>query len=325
MDSYTNAYEAYSRELDRNPESNPEDGYSKDVDLELGEIIKHGRDAQQALDLGVAKAEDRKELRQDVQRGNEAARKLFMRHRRYVRKEVNKRADRATSATVDKSDLIQEAEIGLFKAAQKFDPDLVGKGGRFLSYASSFVHDAIRRYSVAHERAVKTPEYLNGEILKVRKVRSELITRLGFEPSAEQIAEEANYPVALVKECLRNSQDDLALGSSGNSDEDAARAGAVLERVLSEDAEEAQERHHHRDISVIVRQRLFDVERVLEEREFDVLVSYFGIGSLDPLPVREIADMMEVGPERIRQIRNEALVKIADSGILADLQGEFIA
>ena len=196
-------------------------------------------------------------------------------------------------------DLIQEGNLGLMHAAEKFD---WRHGCRFGTYAGWWIHQAISRAAGDQSHLIHLPEHVATRLYKVRRVGSQLSQELGDEPSPEQIARAADMPVVEVSDLLRITEQPLSLDAIPE-----ARAHLRLLEVLEDPDAEAP-------ADVVSRQgtseELRDALGQLAQRERLIVMLRFGIGDGRMRTQREVGEELAISRERVRQIEGQALAKL---------------
>jgi RNA polymerase primary sigma factor len=205
-------------------------------------------------------------------------------------------------------DLVQEGMLGLIRATEKFD---WRRGFKFSTYATLWIRQAIQRGLENSSRTIRLPVHIAQRERKINRTERELATKLGREPSEQELADAVELPVDQVIEIRKAARPltslDQPVGDDGETafgDLLASNAPNPEDEVVSDAGTSAVQEAVNR----------------LPERERDVVELRFGLGGREPTPLRETGRKLGISAERVRQIEEDALERLADSGDLASLR-----
>ena len=269
---------------------------SAEDEVELAKRIEAGLYAQHLLDTRKRLGENRKRDLGIVARDGQAARQHLL--------EANLRlvvslAKRYTGRGMPLLDLIQEGNLGLIRAMEKFD---YAKGFKFSTYATWWIRQAITRGMADQSRTIRLPVHLVEQVNKLARIKREMHQTLGREATDEELAEESGIPVHKINDLLEHSRDPVSLDMPVGTDEEAP-LGDFIEDSEAMSAENTV-------IAELLHTDIRHVLATLDERERQVIQLRFGLDDGQPRTLDQIGKSFNLSRERVRQIEREVMIKL---------------
>ena len=265
-------------------------------EVQLAMEIEAGRAAEETIDSQYSLTDDELDELQRLKEVGDAARAHLIRaNTRLVVSIAKKYRGRGLQFL----DLIQEGNVGLMKAVEKYD---YRRGNRFSTYATWWIRQAVTRALANHGRTIRIPAHLGGRISKLYQVAQELEQEYGRQPTAEEIAENMELPAERVRWMLRTSRQPVHL-ERPVGDESDAELGDFIEDIEAPPPAEMV-------ANKMLTEELGDILDQLTPREARILRLRYGLQDGESRTLKEVGEMFGLSRERIRQLEKEALRKL---------------
>lgn len=272
---------------------------SAEEEIELGKRIYEGREAAKILGQNSMGKKERQEMREKIVSGNLAQRELAESNTRLVISVAKRYIGRG----VPFLDLIQEGNIGLIRAAKKFD---YTKENKFSTYAVWWIRQAVTRYIANQSRTVRIPVHLHREINTFRNAQRRLQQSLERSPSLEELAKDLEWEPKKIKTVLTSMMEILSLDRVLNEDEDEGDQSMFVELVSTDENDDPETKLSKKTLKEDIHQLL----QHLPPRDRKVLSLYFSLNGTKKSS-KEIAEMLGVSRNAVGQIVNRSLLRLS--------------
>ena len=279
----------------------PLDLYLRDMGTEP--LLTHAEEIELAMQIEAGR--ENPDLRE---KADEARHKLTESNTRLVVSIAKKYRGRGLAFL----DLIQEGNIGLMRAVEKYNHTL---GYRFSTYATYWIHQAVGRAITNKSRSIRLPVHLDQQVKKMQRVKLDLMQELGREATVAEIAKLMELPTARIEQLAKAGRDPVSLDESFGDDPDGRDR---MDTVADEGVEEMDSQLSKQMLTESVRKLLLDK---LSPREAQIIEMRFGLRGQSPLTLKEIGHKFNLSRERIRQIERSALRQLRSADSRRNLVG----
>ena len=254
---------------------------------------------KQISEIPLISVDEEIELAKKISKGDDEARKKMITANLRL---VVKIAQDYSNIGLSLLDLINEGNIGLMKAVERFDPS---KGGKLSTYASWWIKQSIKRALANQSKTIRLPVHMVDRVTQIRRITQQLSEKLGREPSDEELAEEMKIPVSRITHLKSVSKKPASLDSPIN-DEDGSNLGDLVpDEKSTSPLEKLQSKSLVGDVDKVL--------STLEPREADIIRLRFGLEGRDPKTLEEVGEQIGITRERVRQLQEQAIRQLRKS------------
>ncbi len=254
---------------------------------------------KQISEIPLISVDEEIELAKKISKGDDEARKKMITANLRL---VVKIAQDYSNIGLSLLDLINEGNIGLMKAVERFDPS---KGGKLSTYASWWIKQSIKRALANQSKTIRLPVHMVDRVTQIRRTTQQLSEKLGREPSDEELAEEMKIPVSRITHLKSVSKKPASLDSPIN-DEDGSNLGDLVpDEKSTSPLEKLQSKSLVGDVDKVL--------STLEPREADIIRLRFGLEGRDPKTLEEVGEQIGITRERVRQLQEQAIRQLRKS------------
>lgn len=268
---------------------------TREEELELARCCQRGRAAEEQLKKGIPDHQTRQKLLKEMEEGHRAREHLVKANSRLVVSVARKYQGRE----VPFADLIQEGNLGLMRAIERFDPE---RGYRFSTYAIWWIRQAVSRALAYQGRTIRLPSHVVEEITRLNRASRRLAKELGREPDEEELAEEMDISSERVADLTQVAAEPVSLDIPVGEEEMSSLAEFIEDEVTPPPTEEASQ--------TLLEEQLEEALASLTPREAEVIRLRFGLDGGRSHTLKEVGEKVGLTRERVRQIQAEALRRL---------------
>jgi RNA polymerase primary sigma factor len=248
---------------------------------------------KQISGIDLLTVQDEIDLAKKIEHGDEEARNTMITANLRL---VVKIAQEYSNLGLSVLDLINEGNMGLMKAVERFDPS---KGGKLSTYASWWIKQAIKRALANQSKTIRLPVHMVDRVTQIRRTTAELSEKLGRDPTDEELAEAVSLPTVKVSHLRNVSKRPASLDSPINDDDGSTLGEVVPDEKSVTPLESLQSKSLVGDVKKVL--------SMLEPREADIIRLRFGLDGRDPLTLEEVGEQIGITRERVRQLQEQSL------------------